>query len=176
MPPIAAKQPRTKRKVEKLGRAPMLQLEVRSQPAMLCVVRGALEPMMETLGFSEEQNRAIIRGVDEAVSNIMRHSYRGCPDKLIELRCNRLERRVSGQIERGMEILLFDCGPAVDTTKIQPRPLDEIRPGGLGLHIIRSSMDAVEYRRAGRMNRLRLVKWAGPGSQGKSSCLEETPK
>jgi serine/threonine-protein kinase RsbW len=176
MPPIAAKQPRNSKKQAKLGRAPMLKLELRSQPAMLCVVRGALEPLMETLGFSEEQNRAIIRGVDEAVSNIMRHSYHGCPDKLIELCCNRLDRRANGQAERGMEILLYDCGPAVDTTKIQARPLDEVRPGGLGLHIIRSSMDAVEYRRAGRMNRLRLVKWAAPASQGKSSCFEETPK
>ena len=176
MPPIAAKQPRNSKKQAKLGRAAMLRLELRSQPAMLCVVRGALEPLMETLGFNDEQNRAIIRGVDEAVSNIMKHAYHGCPDKLIELRCNRLDRRANGHAERGMEIILFDCGPAVDTTKIQARPLEEVRPGGLGLHIIRSSMDAVEYKRAGRMNRLRLVKWAAATSQGKSSCFEETPK
>jgi len=154
----------------------MLKIELRSRPTMLCVVRGALEPLMESLGFTEEQNRAIIRGVDEAVSNIMRHSYRGCPDKLIDLRCNRLDRRANGKAESGMEILLYDCGPAVDTTKIEARPLEEVRPGGLGLHIIRKSMDAVEYKRVGRMNRLRLVKWAGPSAQGRSSCLEEMPK
>jgi serine/threonine-protein kinase RsbW len=173
MPPSAAKQPRNSKKPAKLGRARLLKLELRSQPAMLCVVRGALEPLMETVGFTEEQNRAIIRGVDEAVSNIMRHSYRGCPDKLIEMRCNRLQRRANGRTERGMEILLFDCGPAVDTTKIQARPLDEIRPGGLGLHIIRSSMDVVEYKRTGFLNRLRLVKWAEPASKGESSCPGE---
>ena len=176
MPPMAAKQPRSSKKAPKLGRAPMLKLELRSQPAMLCVVRGALEPLMESLGFTEEQNRAIIRGVDEAVSNIIRHSYRGCPDKLIDLKCNRLDRRANGKLESGMEIVLYDCGPAVDTTKIQARSLDEIRPGGLGLHIIRSSMDAVEYKRVGRLNRLRLVKWAGSAAGGKSSCLEEMPK
>ena len=176
MPPVAAKPPRSTKKAAKLGRAPMLKLELRSQPSMLCVVRGALEPLMETLGFTEEQNRAIIRGVDEAVSNIMRHSYRGCPDKLIDLRCNRLDRRANSKAESGMEILLYDCGPAVDTTKIKARPLDEIRPGGLGLHIIRSSMDLVEYRRVGRVNRLRLVKWAGPAARRGGSCLEEMPK
>jgi len=48
----------------------------------------------------------------------------------------------------------------VDTTKLVARPLDELRPGGLGLHIIRGSMDTVQYKRAGQLNRLRLVKFA----------------
>ena len=138
----------------------LLKLELRSQPRLLCVVRGALEPLMEQLGFSEEYNRAVIRAVDEAVSNIMKHSYQGQPDQPIELYCSRLEKCDKSDAEQGVEILLFDCGPKVDTTKIEPRSLDEVRPGGLGLHIIRASMDAVEYKRAGRLNRLRLVKFA----------------
>src|SRR5271169_6872464 len=160
MTPIAAKQPRNTKKPTKLSRDFLLKLELRSHPTLLCVVRGALEPLMETIGFSPEHNRAIIRAVDEAVSNIMRHSYQGRPDQPIEVYCNRLEREASGETEKGVEILLFDCGPAVDTTKLPARPLDEIRPGGLGLHIIRGSMDTVQYKRAGRLNRLRLVKYA----------------
>jgi len=172
MTPIAAKQPRDTKKPSKLSRAFLLKLELRSHPTLLCVIRGALEPLMETIGFSPEHNRAIIRAVDEAVSNIMRHSYHGRPDLPIELYCNRLQRRTKGETEQGVEILLFDCGPAVDTTKIQPRPLDEIRPGGLGLHIIRGSMDTVEYKRAGRLNRLRLVKYAR-ASKGECGSAEE---
>ena len=176
MSPAATKKlPKDRKKAAKLSRAFQLKLELRSHPRLLCVVRGALEPLMESLGFSEEQNRAIIRGVDEAVSNIMRHSYQGRPDQPIEIYCNRLQRRSNGETEHGVEVLLFDCGPAVDTTKLQPRPLDEIRPGGLGLHIIRGSMDTVEYKRAGRLNRLRLVKYAKasegccPPAEGKPS-------
>ena len=172
---VTVKRPVGKRKPTKVSRTFLLKLELRSHPTFLCVVRGALEPLMESLGFSGEENRAIIRGVDEAVSNIMRHSYHGCPDKPIDVYCNRLERRANGRSEQGVEVLLFDCGPAVDTTKIQPRPLDEIRPGGLGLHIIRGSMDEVEYKRAGRMNRLRLVKYAG-ASEGGSARREEKPQ
>ena len=56
-------------------------------------------------------------------------------------------------------MLLFDYGPAVDTTRIQPRPMHEIKPGGLGLHSIRGSMDRVGYKRAGRWNRLRLIRY-----------------
>lgn len=172
MNPIAAKQPRDMNKSSKLNRAFLLKLELRSHPTLLCVIRGALEPLMEMLGFSGEHNRAIIRAVDEAVSNIMRHSYHGRLDQPIEVYCNRVERHTNGETEEGVEILLFDCGPAVDTTKLEARPLDEIKPGGLGLHIIRGSMDTVQYKRAGRLNRLRLVKYTR-ASKGDCGSAEE---
>jgi anti-sigma regulatory factor (Ser/Thr protein kinase) len=175
MSPSAAKHPRDAQKSAKASRAFLLKLELRSHPTLLCVIRGALEPLLENLGFSEEHNRAVIRAVDEAVSNVMKHSYRGRLDQPIEIYCSRLERQTNGETEQGVEILLFDCGPAVDTTKIEPRPLDEIRPGGLGLHIIRGSMDSVQYKRAGRLNRLRLVKYVhsskdccGPAAENES--------
>ena len=172
--PIAAKKPADMKKSSKLTRAFLLKLELRSHPNLLCVVRGALEPLMGILGFSEEHNRAIIRAVDEAVSNVMRHSYQGRPDQPIEIYCNRVRRDTEGEPEQGVEILLFDCGPAVDTTKITPRPLDEVRPGGLGLHIIRGSMDTVQYKRAGRLNRLQLIKFKR-ASQGDCGSAEEKP-
>jgi len=156
---IEAKLSPKMKSTSKLSRAFLLKLELRSHPTLLCVIRGALEPLMESLGFSEEQNRAIIRAVDEAVSNIMRHAYHGRLDQPIEVYCNRVQRRTNGETDEGVEILLFDSGPAVDITKIEARPLDEIRPGGLGLHIIRGSMDTIQYKRAGRLNRLRLVKF-----------------
>lgn len=173
MTPIAAKQSRDTKKSSKMSRAFLLKLELRSHPTLLCVIRGALEPLMEMLGFSGEHTRAIIRAVDEAVSNIMRHSYHGRLDKPIEVYCNRLQRRANGETEKGVEILLFDCGAAVDTTKLPARPLDEIRPGGLGLHIIRGSMDSVQYKRAGRLNQLRLVKFARAPKGGCGSDEEK---
>ena len=174
MTPIAAKHPRGTKKSAKVSRSFLLKLELRSHPTLLCVIRGALQPLMEMLGFSDGDTRAIIRAVDEAVSNVMRHSYHGRLDQPIEVYCNRLQRRTNGEMELGIEILLFDCGPAVDTTKLPARSLDEIRPGGLGLHIIRGSMDSVQYRRAGRLNRLRLVKFA-PSSKGGCGSAGENP-
>jgi anti-sigma regulatory factor (Ser/Thr protein kinase) len=172
MTPVAAKQPRGMKKSSKTNRAFLLKLQLRSHPTLLCVIRGALAPLMDMLGFSAEHTRAIIRAVDEAVANIMRHSYHGRLDQPIEVYCNRLQRRANGEPEQGVEILLFDCGPAVDTTKLAARSLDEIRPGGLGLHIIRGSMDTVEYKRAGRLNRLRLIKYARASSSGCGSPEE----
>jgi anti-sigma regulatory factor (Ser/Thr protein kinase) len=174
MTPVAAKHPRNAKKSLKWNRAFLLKLELRSHPALLCVIRGALGPLMEMLEFSAEHVREIIRAVDEAVANIMRHAYHGRLDQPIEVYCNRLHRQSNGQTEQAVEILLFDCGPAVDTTKISARSLDEVRPGGLGLHIIRGSMDTVEYKRAGRLNRLRLVKYVRPSNM-QCGSTEEKP-
>ena len=174
MKTLTAKKPRDLKRSSKLTREFLLKLELRSHPNLLCVVRGAMEPLMEALGFSAEHTRAIIRAVDEAVSNIMRHAYHGRLDQPIEIYCSRVRRHANSELEQGVEILLFDCGPAVDTTKLPARPLDEIRPGGLGLHIIRGSMDTVEYKRAGRLNRLRLVKFTG-SCGAKPDSAEEKP-
>jgi anti-sigma regulatory factor (Ser/Thr protein kinase) len=155
----------------------LLKLELRSQPQLLCAVRGALEPLVESLGFSDEQCRAIVRGVDEAVSNIMRHSYSGQPDQPIELHVNRIEDPGSTEPEQGVEIVLVDWGPPCDPTKLKARSLEEIRPGGLGLHIIRGSMDSVEYQRDGGRNRLRLVKHVRPPKeQGDAEFVKEKPQ
>lgn len=174
MTSIATKQPRAAKKPPKASRSFLLKLELRSHPTLLCVIRGALEPLVEMLGFSGENGRAVIRAVDEAVANIMKHSYHGRLDQPIEVYCNRLQRRANGEMELGVEILLFDCGPAVDTTKLPARSLDEIKPGGLGLHIIRGSMDSVQYKRAGRLNRLRLIKFV-PSSKACCGSAEEKP-
>ena len=155
------------------SRAFLLNLEMRSHPGLLCVVRGAMEPLMEMLGLSESERRSIIRAVDEALSNIIRHSYRGRPDKVIDVSCRSLQPHARTKTGQGVEILLFDCGPAIDPAKLHGRPLDEIRPGGLGLHIIRDTMDSVEYTRTGRFNRLRMVKYARPSKRSLKSVGEK---
>ncbi len=38
------------------------------------------------------------------------------------------------------------------------KPLEEREIGGLGIHLVRSAMDAVKYRRSGNRNVLLLVK------------------
>jgi serine/threonine-protein kinase RsbW len=135
----------------------LLKLQLRSDPKLLCVVRGALERLTEVLGFSASDCRSVTRAVDEALTNIMRHCYRGRLDQPIEVSCKRLPGRAASS--EGLEILLSDRGPAVDPAKMRGRRLDEIKPGGLGLHFIRQSMDSVEYQREGGINRFRMVKY-----------------
>ena len=144
----------------------MLVLYSYSHPKWLSVVRGAVERLTETLGFPPAQCRSITRAVDEALTNIVRHSYRNRLDQPIVMYFRRAQRRHDGEIQQGLEILLCDRGPAVDPSKLQVRPLEELRPGGLGLHLIRQAMDTVEFTRKGPTNRLRLVKYLAQANSG----------
>jgi anti-sigma regulatory factor (Ser/Thr protein kinase) len=140
----------------------LLKLELHSDPQLLSAVRGALEPLTELLGFSAPEGRSVTRAVDEALTNIMRHCYRGQLDQPIEVFFSRTWRHGAVGPDQGLEILLCDRGPAVDPAKLRGRPLDEIRPGGLGLHLIRQSMDTVQYCRKCGTNQFRLVKYSKP--------------
>jgi anti-sigma regulatory factor (Ser/Thr protein kinase) len=143
----------------------LLKLELQSNPNMLSVVRGAMERLTEVFGFSPPECRSVTRAVDEALTNIMRHCYKGKLDQPIEVACNRVWRRASTSRQEGLEILLSDRGPAVDPSKLRGRRLDEIKPGGLGLHFIRQSMDTVEFKRTRGMNQLQLIKYLPPAKQ-----------
>lgn len=147
-----------------MSREVLLKLELRSSPAMACVVRGAMERLTEVFGFSAAECRSVTRAVNEALTNIMRHAYGGKPDQPIEVRCVRIPPR-RGAGGHGFEVLLSDRGPAVDPAKLRGRRLDEIKPGGLGLHFIRQSMDVVEFTRARGTNQLRLRKYLQPAKQ-----------
>jgi anti-sigma regulatory factor (Ser/Thr protein kinase) len=100
------------------------------------------------------QCRSITRAVDEALTNIVRHSYGNRLDQPIALYFRSTKRSQHGEIESGLEILVCDRGRAFDLHTLRGRPLEQIRPGGLGLHWIRQAMD-----RKGLTNQLRLVKY-----------------
>jgi len=140
----------------------LLKLEFPSNPELLCVVRGAMERLTERMGFSERESRSVTRAVDEAVTNIIRHAYRGQPNQPIVLTCYRLPKAVGSELAQGLEIVLEDQGEPPDPGRLRGRSLDEIKPGGLGLHYIRESMDVVEFSSSGGKNQLRLVRCLRP--------------
>ena len=49
---------------------------------------------------------------------------------------------------RGVEIRIRDWGERVHPDKIKSRDLDDVRPGGLGVHIMSNCMDTVDYAHA----------------------------
>lgn len=152
----------------------LLRLELPSDPALLCAVRGAVERLTESFGFSPPECRAVTRAVDEALTNIIRHAYCGRADRPIDLSIRSIHgRSVQGQAgpkaAEGLEILLCDRGPAIKPEQMCMRALEEVKPGGLGLHFIQQSMDVVEYTRAKGTNRLRLVKYIHAPKQGQNS-------
>jgi len=57
-------------------------------------------------------------------------------------------------------VLIQDFADTIDVTKIKPRDLNDVRPGGLGTHFISEVMDEVAFLTPpeGVGNLLKLVK------------------
>jgi|GEM_PF-533035 len=142
----------------------LVRLLMPSNAEALCLVRAMLERATELLHFEENQSRAIVRSVDEALANVIRHAYLGKTDLPIEVTCKRLRGDPDGTHVTGLEILLEDSGIALDPAKLKGRPLEDLRPGGLGLHFIRQSMDEVEFSHKNGKNQLRMVKYIVPAT------------
>jgi len=112
-------------------------LTLRSDPKHLATGRRFIEQHAREAGFDDLTVSQIVLAVDEAVTNIIRYSYDMRPDGEIELKIK--------SSKEDFTVLLRDYGKTCDPEKIKPRPLEEIRPGGLGTHFIRTVMDEVKY-------------------------------
>lgn len=133
-----------------------IALELDSNPLFLSGVRELTAGVARRLGFSELHCSQIALAVDEALCNVMRHGYLQRPDGRIWLT---LDHHADPSTGLRLTIVIEDEGIQVDPASIKGRELDDIRPGGLGVHIIREVMDQAIYeKRTPRGMRLTLVK------------------
>lgn len=130
-----------------------VNLNFPSDPRYLGVVRGAIERFASLVGFDEEECRWITLAVHEALTNVIRHAYQNQHDKPVQVRLT--ER------DGGMEVLLVDHGKGVKPEQMAGRALEDVRPGGLGLHMIREIMDQTEYSPLEGRNELLMFKVKG---------------
>ena len=131
---------------------PLLALSFRSAPDRLKMVRASVISAAGACGFGKDDAHDIALAVDEACANVIVHAHgsRGDADIVLEI------YRLRG----GIRLRLRDFGAPVAPETIRPRPLDVVKPGGLGTHFIREIMDAAHFHRAadGRGNILDLTK------------------
>ncbi len=127
-------------------------IRVASRPDSLKRVRALVNEAGGAIGCSGTCVTEMIMAVDEACQNIIRHAYGGDPDGEIVVDIRRQDDRIA--------IHILDFAAPVDTTKIKPRSLDEVKPGGLGTHFIQQCMDECGFLTppAGAGNCLRLIK------------------
>ena len=118
-----------------------LSVVLPSDPRYLRFVRELAGEAAELAGFPSEDRDRIELAVVEGFTNVIRHGYGGRTDQRIELRLAVPASR------RSLRIEMEDWGTWVDPSRMVSRPLDQVRPGGLGVHLMKATMDVVEYRR-----------------------------
>lgn len=131
-------------------------LHIESRTERLIAVREFVSSAAREFGFNDEDIGKIALAVDEACTNIIKHAYRFDPNKEITVSI----RQKNG----AFEVSIRDSGAGFDPARI-PTPdmkeyLSHFRRGGLGIYLIKSLMDKVEYGNGpGQSNEVRLTKY-----------------
>ncbi len=115
----------------------LVNLRVSAKANRLRLIRQMIEETARFCGLTPSEARDVVLAVDEACQNVIRHAY-GAGDEgdiAVEVR----------QRPDEMVIIIRDFAETIDVAKVKPRALDEIRPGGLGTHLIREVMDEVDF-------------------------------
>lgn len=130
----------------------IVQIRIDSRPETLRLVRAVVGEAATLCGCSENCVRDIVIAVDEACQNVIRHAYQCSPDGEILIDIRREGDRIAFNV--------IDFAEPVDLSKVKPRSLEEVRPGGLGIHFISQCMDDARFRPPpdGAGNRFWMVK------------------
>lgn len=130
----------------------VLSLRVPARAEQLRRIRDAVRECVKGCGCDSETAADIVLAVDEACQNIIRHAYGGDPDGAIALE---IEHR-----DDELVFLLRDFAPKIDPAQLKARDLGDVRPGGLGIPLIRKLMDRADFipPPSGSGNLLRMVK------------------
>jgi anti-sigma regulatory factor (Ser/Thr protein kinase) len=125
-----------------------------SHPANMWLVRQCVRQFLQNRPFSSREVDLMVLGVDEACTNIIRHAYNLEDDQLISLS---FESCQGGAVR----FRLRDYGAPLDVDCCQPRPIENLRPGGLGMHLIRHAFDQIDYQKKRTGTLLVLTKFRG---------------
>ena len=126
------------------------KIEFSSHTGNLALMRNFVRQFLELFPFSEKQRTLMVLGVDEACTNIIRHAYHLRDDQLIAL-------SLEGKRDC-VRMRLRDYGKQTPAHAMNSRPHDLIKPGGLGLHLMRNAFDKIDYILKQRGTELVLTK------------------
>jgi len=106
-------------------------------------------------GLNDTEVYAVQLAVDEASTNIIEHGYgQECPSR-IDITCD--------VQEDGLKVVIYDDAEPFNPESIpEPEvnvPLEEIKPRGLGIYLMKQMMDEVHYQSSPAMgNTLTMIK------------------
>jgi serine/threonine-protein kinase RsbW len=133
------------------------QLRIPSQTDNLELIRGFVAKVAEKVGFSGDDISKIELACDEACTNVIKHAYS-------ETSGNKaLDVMIMIDFDK-FTIVVTDHGKGFDPKSVSlpdmQEYLAELKVGGLGIYLMRTLMDEVNYEiKPGIRNRVKMVKY-----------------
>jgi anti-sigma regulatory factor (Ser/Thr protein kinase) len=131
------------------------ELRLPAQADRLCDVRAWVRDAAKAAGCDLATAENLVLAVNEACMNVIQHGY-----------CFACNQDMLLRVRQERDALIFevlDHAQPACVEAVKSRALDDIRPGGLGVHFIRSIMDEMAFVEPppGFGNLLRMVKRIG---------------
>ena len=131
-----------------------VSLNVKSSPDALNHIANALESISDQEDWPPDLLFTVNLVLEELGLNIINHAYHGDSGEF--------EIVITSE-EKALTIELIDDGPPFNMLTEAPipdvdAPIDDRPIGGLGVHLVKTMMDELEYRREHDQNHLTMVK------------------
>ena len=132
------------------------KLKIPSVTENLQMIREFVLKIAAKTGFNEETQEQIALAVDEACTNVIKHAHHHDARRLMDIQIQTDSRK--------MKITITDKGRGFDITKLKDPDVEkyirESRHGGLGIYLIKTLMDEVDYEfNPGVKNQVQLTKY-----------------
>ena len=114
----------------------ILTFESRSE--ILKSLREELQPFLQETEISEEDQQTWLVAITEACTNCIRHAYDNKPGHPIWLKVTADEDKITATIK--------DEGGKIDLSKLPVPKIPPEKPGGLGIHFMKTILDQVEFK------------------------------
>jgi sigma-B regulation protein RsbU (phosphoserine phosphatase) len=115
----------------------ILDLRTNAHPEHLKEIRTAVQGAASDAGCDPQCTEDIVIAVNEACMNVIEHGYK---------RNSTGEFIVQMAVENAnLLVWISDFCARVDPDSLSSRDLEDIRPGGLGIHFMHQCMDEVDF-------------------------------
>lgn len=118
-------------------------------------IRDFVKQSLKNHDVSDLDTSEVVLALDEMCSNLMIHAHQCNPNDLFEL-------HIIAEHGSPLVMEIIDDGTVFDINQFHEPELGNIihekRKGGLGIRLVKSIMDKIEYEQTGTKNICRLVK------------------
>ena len=112
-------------------------ITIPSHPKYLSIVRKTTSAVGELYEIPDTDLEDIKLAIDEACSNVIKHAYGGDATKKIVVKY--------AVTKKLFKVIIEDSGMKAHIKFMQGRSLNDVRPGGLGIHFIRRVFDGFKF-------------------------------